>query len=149
MPKRLFKVNGYTLIELVVVLAMVGILAAIAIPSFSQLIKQNHLTSTANQLHSVFKFARSEAAKREKQINLVASGSQWSVLLGSEVLSVFKSDYDLIIITDGLNNLAISSTGSTTSSQFQITDNDTSTDDYCLHIYISGQSKLVKEVTCS
>ncbi|WP_298940095.1 GspH/FimT family pseudopilin [uncultured Psychromonas sp.] len=149
MPKKILKMNGYTLVELIVVLAMVGVLAAIAVPSFSQLIKQNRLTSTANQLHSVFKFARSEAAKREKKINLVASGSQWSVELGSEVLSVFKPDYDLIIITDGLTNLDISNTGSTTSSKFQITDSDTSTNDYCLYIYISGQSKLVKEATCS
>lgn len=143
-------IRGYTLMEMIVVLGMVAILAAIATPSFSKQVKQARLTSNANQLHSVFKFARSEAAKREKQVKLVAiaADSQWTVKVGSEVLSVFKPTHQSISV-DTLADLDISVTGSTASTSFTISDGDSSTDDYLLCIYISGQSQLSKGGACS
>jgi len=64
------KEQAFTLIELLFVVGIVGVLASVAIPSFSQQMKNNRLTSNANQLHSIFKFARSEAAKRNSDIQL-------------------------------------------------------------------------------
>ena len=148
MLKKTAKTQGYTLMELLVVLAMVGILGAVAMPSFSLQIKQSRLTSSANQLHSVFKFARSEAAKREAKINLVASGNKWQVKFASETLSVYEASHPSITVT-GLKDLTISDNGSiTTGDTFTITDSDSDTEDYYLCIYISGQSKLSKGTTC-
>ncbi|MDA7746143.1 GspH/FimT family pseudopilin [Psychromonas sp.] len=140
--------NGFTLMEMLVVLALVGVLAVIALPSFAQQIKQGRVTSNANQLHSVYKFARSEAAKRNEQINLVVVGKQWRVKMGAEVLSVFEPSHDSITISN-LSDLTINSMGSTSNIQFQIQGADDTTDNYSLCIYISGQSKLVKGALCS
>lgn len=56
--------NGMTLLELMIVLSIAGVMAAIAIPSFVTLIKNNRLTTYTNDLVTGFMMARSEAIKR-------------------------------------------------------------------------------------
>lgn len=55
---------GFTLIELVVTVAIVAIVSTLAIPAFQTLIMNNRITSQANQLSSMLAYARSEGAKR-------------------------------------------------------------------------------------
>ncbi len=56
--------GGFTLTELIAVLTIAGILAAIAAPSISQLLQSNTLTATTNEFLADLKTARSEAVKR-------------------------------------------------------------------------------------
>ena len=55
--------TGFTAIELMVVIAIVAILAALALPSFAQLIKRWQWNQGANALTDSIYFARSEAVK--------------------------------------------------------------------------------------
>ncbi|HTP40031.1 MAG TPA: GspH/FimT family pseudopilin [Steroidobacteraceae bacterium] len=60
---------GFTLIELMFVIAIAGILFAIAIPNMGTFTKNNRLTSAANDLLRGIELARTEAIKR--QVGLV------------------------------------------------------------------------------
>lgn len=146
--------KGFTLIELLFVLAVVGILASVAIPSFSQQMSENRLVSNANQLQSVFKFARSEAAKRNKTVTLTKNVNDWEVVLNDGSadgvqLQKFSPTYSTISVT-GLKDLTILATGEVSASEkFAITDGDSDTVDYCFDILISGQTFLEQTSTCS
>ncbi|MCK8044263.1 GspH/FimT family pseudopilin [Shewanella sp. 1CM18E] len=144
--------RGITLVEMIVVLAIIGILALVALPSFSAQIKNDRITSNANQLQSVVKFARSEAAKRDQQIDLVVAGSKWLVKIDKDTaqertLAEFSPTHQSITVNN-LQNMTITNTGAMTAANLMITDNDSQTDDRLLCIFISGQTLLTKAANC-
>ena len=56
--------NGFTLLELMVVLAIVAILVTIAAPSFTAMIQSNTMSTTVNTFLADFRYARSESIRR-------------------------------------------------------------------------------------
>ena len=69
--------QGFTAIELMVVVSIVAILAALAAPSFTPLIERWRVRSAIEDLTSTLYFARSEAIKRGGGITIDAS-SGWN-----------------------------------------------------------------------
>lgn len=61
---------GLTLIELMVTIAVLAIVIAIAVPSFSTMIANNRALSTGEQLITAINYARAEAIKRGDRITL-------------------------------------------------------------------------------
>ena len=76
-------VMGFTLIELLVVVVIVAILATIAAPSFSELIRRNQVRSAADSVLGALQLSRGEAVSRNARITFtLGSGtgqSSWSV----------------------------------------------------------------------
>ena len=66
---------GFTLVELMVTIAITAIIAAIAAPSFSDLIKNNTVAAQGDELYAQIMLARSEAIKRSKTIVICTSRS--------------------------------------------------------------------------
>lgn len=79
--------KGFTLIEAMVVVAMVAILAVLAMPSFIGMIANQRVKSTAQELQTLFQFARAEAVYKRKQVTVVPNSSQrWQAKDSAAVL---------------------------------------------------------------
>lgn len=65
--------RGFTLIELMVTLAVAAILLTVAVPSFQEFISSNRLTSEANGFMTFLNLARSEAIKSGAPVTLCVS----------------------------------------------------------------------------
>ncbi|QSX75153.1 GspH/FimT family pseudopilin [Lysobacter arenosi] len=65
--------RGFTLLELMVTISVLGILAVIAFPAFTSITNSNRLTSAANQFAVDLQFARSEAMRRNVRVEVCAS----------------------------------------------------------------------------
>ena len=70
------KRNGFTLIELMVTIAMVAILLTVGVPSMRDLILNNDLTATTNTWVSSLNIARSEAIKQGRNATICVSDNQ-------------------------------------------------------------------------
>ena len=66
-------VEGFTIIELMLAVALVAVLLGIGVPSFSRLIESNRLTTQINEFSTALNLARSEALKRSRRISLCRS----------------------------------------------------------------------------
>jgi prepilin-type N-terminal cleavage/methylation domain-containing protein len=60
--------NGFTVIELMVVIAVVAIITSFALPSYRTLIEKRSVTSGAQQISAFFSSAKMEAIKRNEMI---------------------------------------------------------------------------------
>jgi type IV fimbrial biogenesis protein FimT len=65
--------RGFTLLELMVTVMIVGILLTIGVPNFMEFQRNNAMTAAANDLISAVLLARTEAVKRQAPITLCAS----------------------------------------------------------------------------
>ncbi|MGD8595375.1 MAG: GspH/FimT family pseudopilin [Gammaproteobacteria bacterium] len=67
---------GFTLIELMVTIALAAIILTQAVPSFNALVQNNRLISQKNEFISTLNLARSEALKRGTRVTVCASTDQ-------------------------------------------------------------------------
>ena len=71
---------GFTIVEVLITVTIAAILAAVAAPGFSELIRDTRFTTEANNMVAALNLARSEAAKRGgvARLDSDAASSVWT-----------------------------------------------------------------------
>lgn len=80
--------KGFTVIEVLVVVVILGLLAAIGVPSMRDLIASSRVKGAASDLNASLIVARSEAVKRNASVDVVPNavsnwGAGWQVRIAS------------------------------------------------------------------
>ena len=104
MKKSYVKAKGFTLIELMVTVALVAILMAVAVPSMTTFQRNAQLTSFSNTLLSAINAARGEAMKRGRYAMVVPfDGSNWSsgwiVFVDINRSQIYEAATDVTLMT--------------------------------------------------
>jgi type IV fimbrial biogenesis protein FimT len=74
-PPIELRAAGFTLTELMITIAVAGVLLAVATPNLRTFIQNSRLTSAANDMLRSFQIARSEAIKRQRNVVVCASAN--------------------------------------------------------------------------
>lgn len=72
-----YNYQGFTLIELMIAISIVGVVVAIALPSYNSTVKNTCMTTNTNTLITSIQLARSEATKLRQDISIVSKGGNW------------------------------------------------------------------------
>lgn len=88
---------GFSLVELMVTVAVIAILAAVATPSLVSVVNNNRLAAQSNEMVASLQIARSEAVRMNAQVSVCRSTNgtscaaagpwtRWIVISGTQVL---------------------------------------------------------------
>lgn len=77
MPNALNE-RGFTLVELMITVALLAIVATVAVPNFTQFIRNNQVQAKADELKAFLQYARGQAVS-SRQSYEVKSGAPWTV----------------------------------------------------------------------
>ncbi len=68
---RTARARGFTLIEMMVVVAIIGLLMLVALPSYNRWIANTQIRTAAESIQNGLRLAASEAVSRNRQVDLV------------------------------------------------------------------------------
>lgn len=109
MQKHWLFENGFSLIELIISISILGILLTLAAPSFISTVQRNQLSSSVSELHSILSLSRSEAIKRASYTTLCASSdlmncsdsmswsNGWILFMDNDGDGIFEDDGDAVL----------------------------------------------------
>lgn len=106
--------KGFTLTELLIVVAIAGILLNFAVPSFTETLKDNRMATQINELHATLSYARSEAIIRNATVTMCRSSNGascagswhdgWIVFVDTNVDGDADAGEQILRVHDGRNS---------------------------------------------
>lgn len=177
MKAQHIRAGGFTLIELMMTIVIAGILAVLALPSFTKSLKNNCMTTTTNNLVTSLQLAKSEAVKRRRTVRVEAidaseANNEWG-LAGwkvtepditstatpkppetiREVALGCGSDYIRIAArmtgsSTPITSISYNSSGYTESSEFNVCDSDKEVNGRQISLNSLGRPSTESNFTC-
>ena len=141
------RARGFTLIELITVITVMGVLVSVALPSFREFVANQRIRNVSFDLMAALTLARSEAVTRNRSIDLKKTGTAWNegwtVNDGTNTLHNQQASTNLAISdSSGLGVITYGKDGRTVtaSTRFTITPSTTMTgvSSRCISIGLSG-----------
>jgi type IV fimbrial biogenesis protein FimT len=146
---KMRRARGLTLIELMTVIAIAAILAAVAVPSFTKIIATQRLKSAASNLQIALLSARSEAIKRNTNVCMSTSTTNctstsswnggWYVTNGATTYATYPA-YSSLSITGPTTGVTYQGSGRITTTTTPIVSNTTN--------YFKVTSSSISDVRC-
>ena len=139
--------HGYSLIELVATMALAGILAAIALPSWNKLLPSYQLDSSARQFQSELHNIKMRAATENVGFQLVyANGAAAYTIQRDSAVLVTKPLPAGVIVTSA-GTISFSPRGTASANRIRLR----SSDGMCKQVVVSptGRVRICKPSDCS
>ena len=76
---RLKGMRGFTLVELMITIALLGVVATIAVPNFVQFIRNNQVQAKADELKTFLQYARGQAVTTRKTYEVDTTTTAWEL----------------------------------------------------------------------
>lgn len=144
--------HGFTLIELMIVLALLGIVATIAAPNFNTLIRNNQLQSKADELAAFVQYARSQAVinRTTYEMKICDDGDPWIIrkfessngnnCTDGEIERILEHNPQIEILNTALSNdtLLYRSNGTATAASFTLCRDSDPASGYLLEVKPGG-----------
>lgn len=103
--------HGFSLIELMVVVALVAIFASLAAPSFSNFVSSQRVKTTAYDLATSLLLARSEALKRNQNVTVAPTDSAAGWAGGWQVVANKSLGTETVATQSAASGVAFGSSG--------------------------------------
>lgn len=153
--------RGFTLVELMVTVAVLGILAVVAVPAMTGMINNSRLRGQAEEVTAALQLARSEAVRRNQRITACASASGTTCAASASRFVVYWQDPSNAAATEMVREIAmpgsVQVSGAAAGVQFRSTGLADSAQQ--LQVSVSGATRYVcvqisgvvslKKVACS
>lgn len=167
------KEAGFTLLELMIVVAILGILGSLALPGFQGLIDSNRLTSAANDFLAGTMSARSEAIRRARRVVMCKSSdgsscndaltwtSGWIIFADENEDNLLTSGEQILRVNQGSERVTAATPANTFQNRVSFTNRGTIFQGsgeitFCvagqtmrrLEMRATGRTRVVREGTC-
>lgn len=144
--------SGFSLLELLMVVTVVAVLAAVAVPSFRGIINNQRIKNASFELFASLLLTRSEAIKRNDDVTIaaVSGGWQegWQITAADGTVIKAHGALNQVVVSNAPTSLVYRRTGrlsATAPPSFQMDINPSNVDYIrCISIQLSGLPKTAK-----
>jgi type IV fimbrial biogenesis protein FimT len=157
-PRGVHRQQGFTLIEALVVVVMIGVMLALAAPSFVTYTASQKVKTASFDLYATLVFARSEAIKRRQPVTVTPVSSDWkngwtvSTVVGGVDTTLRSQDSLSGVVTAGATSVAYRLDGRLTGGTVGVLIGpekpDASISNRCIRVDLTGLPKTTTSGTC-